>query len=78
MNANNNTKTFTITTMDGKSTTVKLEDNKPSLWQGINLQAEMLMYDLLHGTNYRRIRNHLVREKRNREFELRIGIAKVK
>lgn len=76
MNANNNTKTFTITTMDGKSTTVKLGESKSNLWQGINLQAEMLVYDLLHGTNYRRIRNHLVREKRNREFELRIGIAK--
>lgn len=73
MNAN---KQFTITTMDGKSTTVKLGENKANLWQGINLQAEMLVYDVLHGTNYRSIRNHLMREKRNREFELKIGISK--
>lgn len=75
MKANTTNKYLTIT-MDGKSTTVKLGESKPNLWKGINLQAEMLVYDLFHGTNYRVIRNHLMREKRNREFELRIGLTK--
>lgn len=42
----------------------------------ISLQLEMAKYDILHGTNYRRIRNDLVREQRNRSFESRIGLVR--
>lgn len=42
----------------------------------VSLQAEMAVYDVLHGTNYRVVRNQLVREKRNQAFESRIGLAK--
>lgn len=40
------------------------------------LQVEMAAYDLIHRTNYRRIRNDLVREKRNRAFEAKLGLSR--
>lgn len=42
----------------------------------IKLQTRMLTYDVLHGTEYRRIRNQLVREERNRLFEQSIGLSR--
>lgn len=41
------------------------------------LQAQMGLYDLRMGTNYRTIRNELVRERRNKEFEKKIGLVAV-
>lgn len=46
------------------------------LRQETRLQAKMAVYDVLHGTQYRRIRNQLAAERRNREFEARIGITR--
>lgn len=80
-----NTKTF-IVVRDGEidkelSVIPKkpgLKEHVSSLTAAINLQLEMIRYDLVHGTNYRKIRNDLVREKRNRAFEARIGIERTK
>jgi hypothetical protein len=44
----------------------------------IRLQVEMAVYDILHGTEYRTIRNALIKEKRNREWEARHGLVRVK
>ena len=43
----------------------------------VALQARMATYDALHGSNYRQIRNDLVREKRNQEFERSIGLVAI-
>lgn len=43
----------------------------------IALQARMAVYDTLHGTNYRQVRNQLVREQRNQEFERSVGLVAV-
>jgi hypothetical protein len=43
----------------------------------VSLQATMAVYDTLHGTHYRDIRNRLAREKRNHDFEARIGLVAV-
>lgn len=67
-------KPFTIT-INGVTKVTSLEP-KERTWGTVNLQLEMLWYDLTHGTHYRQIRNQLVREKRNQEFELKIGISK--
>lgn len=39
------------------------------------MQVRIVLYDLTHRTKYRRIRNQLARERRNREFEKSIGIC---
>lgn len=54
-----------------KSTTQQFTAN-------VRMQARMALYDLTHGTEYRRIRNELVRQKRNREFEQSIGLVAIK
>jgi hypothetical protein len=41
------------------------------------LQAKMLVYDIVHKTQYRQVRNQLVQEQRNREFEEAIGIVRI-
>lgn len=43
----------------------------------LSLQASMAVYDRLHGTHYRAVRNELVRVQRNHEFEARIGLIAV-
>lgn len=43
----------------------------------VSMQAEMAVYDTIHRTNYRSIRNALVAEKRNREHEAAIGLERV-
>jgi hypothetical protein len=43
----------------------------------VALQARMASYDLIHGTEYRSIRNELYREKRNQRFEKSIGIVAI-
>lgn len=67
---------FVVTTMDGKTEIVTLGQRAPDLRTRLQLQAEMLWYDIRHRTHYRRIRNELAREKRNREFEMKIGLVK--
>lgn len=42
------------------------------------MQARMALYDALHRTQYRRIRNELARKKRNEKFEKSIGLIAVK
>lgn len=83
MNANINIqpKNF-IVTIDGEVSKELSQITRPPrtvdrLYTGVQLQAEMLMYDLLHGTNYRRIRNSLARQERNRRFEARLGLEPV-
>jgi hypothetical protein len=44
----------------------------------VALQTQMFVYDALHGTNYRDIRNTLVAENRNAEFEKKIGLVATK
>lgn len=41
------------------------------------LQLRMLIYDTLHGSNYRHIRNSLVKQKREAEFIASIGLKRV-
>jgi hypothetical protein len=43
----------------------------------IALQARMATFDTLHGTNYRRIRNNLVAQKRREDFERSIGLVAI-
>jgi len=74
MKANNTNKPFTIT-INGVTKVTSLEP-KEKVWGTINLQVEMFWYDLLHRTQYRQIRNQLIRQKRNEVFELKIGISK--
>lgn len=45
--------------------------------EAIKLQASMYVYDRIHGTAYRSIRNALVKEKKNRQYEASIGIERV-
>lgn len=40
------------------------------------LQFKIALYDVLHGTQYRKIRNHLISEMRNRQFEQFIGLTR--
>lgn len=44
----------------------------------IALQARMATFDVLHGTNYRQVRNQLVEQKRREEFVKSIGLVAVK
>jgi hypothetical protein len=46
-----------------------------NICSSIALQAEMGVYDVLHGTKYRAIRNELTRQERNRAFEAKIGLV---
>jgi hypothetical protein len=43
----------------------------------VALQARMASYDLIMGTNYRSIRNELMREQRNHKFEKSIGLVAI-
>lgn len=43
----------------------------------LSLQVRMAVYDVRYGTDYRTIRNNLVREKRNHEFEKSIGLVAI-
>lgn len=43
----------------------------------IGLQARMAVFDALHDTNYRQIRNELIEQQKRTEFEKRIGIVAV-
>lgn len=71
-----------IVTIDGqvdkKLSTLDKRDSFQGFKGEIKLQAEMLVYDLLHGTNYRTIRNTLLREQRNRAFEKKLGLTRNK
>lgn len=44
----------------------------------IALQARMATFDVLHGTNYRQIRNQLAEQKKREEFERSIGLVAIK
>lgn len=43
----------------------------------IRLETRMIVFDALHGTNYREIRHQLVLEKKRKAFEESIGIIAV-
>ncbi len=43
----------------------------------VALQARMAVFDTLHGTNYRHIRNELVEQKRRENFEKSIGLVAI-
>lgn len=43
----------------------------------IKLEARMIAFDALHGTNYRQVRHALAAEKRNSAFEASIGLQRV-
>lgn len=79
---NANTKISFTVTRDGEVDNELSQVNNKGrivnrLYGTIQLQTELFIYDLLHGTDYRRIRNRLVRDKRNAEFEARIGLIAV-
>lgn len=42
----------------------------------VKLEARMFVFDTLHGTNYRRVRHDLMKQKRCAEFEASIGISR--
>lgn len=69
--------TFTITEND-KVKTVTLKPKTLEYENGLRIQAEMFVYDLLHGTNYRQVRNRLMAEMRNRRFEQKLGLVRAK
>lgn len=46
--------------------------------EAVKLETRMLVFDALHGTNYRAIRHAVVEEKRKREFEASIGLERTK
>ena len=66
---------FTIT-QDNETKQVTLAPKAPEYENSLRLQAEMFAYDLLHGTSYRQVRNRLMREQRNRQFEQRLGLVR--
>lgn len=43
----------------------------------VAMQTRMAVFDTLHGTNYRTIRNELVEQKRRQEFEHSIGLVAI-
>lgn len=47
------------------------------LWGNIKLEARMIAFDKLHGTNYRQIRHELIEQKRRAAFEASIGLIAV-
>lgn len=49
-----------------------------SVVEHAKLQSTMFVYDTVHRTNYRSIRNSLMAEKRNRQHEAAIGLERVK
>jgi hypothetical protein len=76
---NNQTQTIIINRDGQYDSKVSLEPQiKPldELKDYIRLQVRMFTYDRLHGTNYRQVRNQLVRQKRNQAFESRIGLCR--
>jgi hypothetical protein len=83
MNANTYTKPF-IVKREGEidedlsilKPKVTIKDILGDSVKNSRLQAKMFVYDTLHRTQYRRIRNKLVQERRNREFESSIGLAR--
>lgn len=82
--SNQTTKPF-IVTVDGEVEKKLSYFGEPKLkevingWkQEISLQREMFVYDLLHRTNYRRIRNKIMADERNKRFEERIGLERIK
>lgn len=46
-----------------------------SVFAAIKLEARMLVFDTLHGTDYRSIRHALVAEQKRRDFEASIGLV---
>lgn len=42
----------------------------------LQMQIRTGLYDKLHHTNYRQIRNHLRQEQRDRQFESSIGLVR--
>lgn len=46
------------------------------IYGNVRLEARMVVFDALHGTQYRQIRHDLMREKRLRAFERSIGLTK--
>ena len=71
-----------IVTRDGELDQELTNINKTSPLQEVvgwtSLQTEMFFYDLIHRTNYRKTRNQLMRDKRNQEFEARLGLIRTK
>lgn len=49
-----------------------------TLVRSIKLEARMLVFDTLHGTDYRSIRHALIAEQKRREFEESIGLIRHK
>lgn len=44
----------------------------------VRLETRMLVFDALHGTNYRQIRHDLMAQKRRENFERSIGLVAIK
>lgn len=67
-----------LSTLEPRRTPVTLLQSKiVHMRRESRLQAKMAVYDALHGTRYRHIRNRLAAEQRNKDFEVRIGIERV-
>ncbi len=43
----------------------------------VKLESRMLVFDTLHGTNYRQIRRELVAQKKRERFEASIGLVAI-
>lgn len=76
----NQTTTPFIVTRDGevdeKLSTIPKTGPLQEVKRWTSMQAEMFIYDLLHGTNYRKVRNDLIREAKNKAFEQRLGLIR--
>lgn len=55
----------------------RLRTSITNLTGSVALQARMVTFDAMHGTDYRRIRNNLVAQKRRADFELSIGLVAI-
>lgn len=51
-------------------------DGLQAATEAVKLQTRMFAYDALHHTNYRAIRNKLVRERKEAEYIASIGLVK--
>lgn len=45
--------------------------------EAVKLEARMIIFDAVHGTDYRRIRHELVEQQKRQAFEESIGIVAI-
>ena len=60
-----------------QATTAALKAKTQNLASGVVLQARMAVFDVIHGTNYRSIRNDLFADRREERFVSSIGLIRV-